>query len=121
MLALPLAFAFEDVSWTAIKSAAVPVLYVGFISSAFTFTLMASVVRYIAPSRASVLLSTETVFGAAAGYVMLGERLPLVGWFGAGLVLLAILLVQTDRKAYLSLRGCTAVAVNGSSGHKCLG
>lgn len=97
-LALPLAFAFEDVSWAAIKAGAVPILYVGLISTAFTFTIMATAVRHIPASRASVLLSTEVVFGAAAGYVMLGERLPLVGWLGAGLVLAAIILVQMDRK-----------------------
>jgi drug/metabolite transporter (DMT)-like permease len=97
-LALPLAFLFETVSWAAIRDAAGPILYVGFISTAFTFTIMAIAVRHIPASRASVLLSTEVVFGAAAGFVMLGERLPLIGWLGAALVLAAILLVQTDRK-----------------------
>lgn len=97
-MALPLALTFEDVNWEAIRGGAVPILYVGVISTAFTFTIMAIAVRHIPASRASVLLSTEVVFGAAAGFIMLGERLPLIGWLGAGLVLLAILLVQTDRK-----------------------
>ncbi|NJM29943.1 MAG: DMT family transporter [Rhizobiales bacterium] len=97
-LALPMAFAFEDVSWTAIKGGALPILYVGVISSALTFTMMATAVRYIPASRASILLSSEVVFGAAAGVVLLGERLPFTGWLGAALVMLAILLIQTQRR-----------------------
>lgn len=97
-IALPLAFMFEDVSWTAIKDGALPILYVGVISSALTFTMMATAVRYIPASRASILLSSEVVFGAAAGFVLLGERLPLIGWMGAALVMFAILLIQTQRK-----------------------
>jgi drug/metabolite transporter (DMT)-like permease len=59
---------------------------------------MATAVRYIPASRAAILLSSEVLFGAAAGYVLLGERLPLVGWLGAALVMLAILLIQTQHK-----------------------
>jgi DME family drug/metabolite transporter len=36
----------------------------------------------------------ETVFAALAAYLMLGERLPAIGWLGAALILGAILLLQ---------------------------
>lgn len=94
-LALPCAFYFEKVDGAAIADAALPLLYVGILSSAFTFALMANVVRYIPASRASILLSTEVLFGAASGFIMLGERLSPIGWAGAALMFIAILMIQT--------------------------
>lgn len=55
---------------------------------------MANVVRFIEPSRAAVLLSTEVLFAAGLGYVLLGERLGAINWLGAALVFAAALLVQ---------------------------
>ena len=94
-LALSCAGYFEEIDSAAITAAAVPLLYVGILSSAFTFALMANVVRHIPASRASILLSTEVLFGAAAGFIMLGERLSPMGWAGAALMFCAILMIQT--------------------------
>ncbi len=94
-LALSCAGYFEEIDGAAITAAAVPLLYVGFLSTAFTFALMANVVRHIPASRASILLSTEVLFGAAAGFIMLGERLSPIGWAGAALMFCAILMIQT--------------------------
>ena len=94
-LALSCAGYFEEIDGAAITTAAVPLLYVGILSSAFTVALMANVVRYIPASRASILLSTEVLFGAAAGFIMLGERLSPMGWAGAALMFSAILMIQT--------------------------
>ena len=93
-VALPLALVFETVAPEAIRNAAVPLLYVGFLSSALTFSLLSLAVRHMSGSRASILLSTETLFAAAAGYVLLGERLGIMGWIGAGLVFAAIITIQ---------------------------
>ena len=94
VLALPLAAAFEVVSVSAINAAARSLLFVGAIASALTYALMANVVRYIEASRAAVLLSTEVLFAAALGYVLLGERLGLINWLGAAVVFAAVLMVQ---------------------------
>ena len=94
-LALSCAGYFEKIEGAAIQAAAVPILYIGILSSAFTFALMANVVRHIPASRASILLSTEVLFGAAAGFIMLDERLSPIGWTGAVLMFCAILMVQT--------------------------
>lgn len=96
-LALPCAAYSEKTGVATIEAAAVPILYVGILSSAFTFALMANVVRHIPASRASILLSTEVLFGAAAGFIMLGERLNPVGWVGAALTFGAILMIQTSK------------------------
>jgi drug/metabolite transporter (DMT)-like permease len=41
-----------------------------------------------------VIVSMEVVFAAIAGYLLLGEPLPPIGWAGAGLILSATLLLQ---------------------------
>ena len=94
-LALPCAGYFEKIEGAAIAETALPLLYIGILSSAFTFALMANVVRHIPASRASILLSTEVLFGAASGFIMLGERLSPIGWAGAALMFSAILMIQT--------------------------
>ena len=97
VLGLLSALLFETVEWESIKQAAVPVLYVGLLSTAFTFALMAMALKHVAAPRASILLSTETLFAAAAGYVMLGERLSIIAWIGAALILTAVLVLTRSR------------------------
>jgi drug/metabolite transporter (DMT)-like permease len=41
-----------------------------------------------------VIVSMETVFAAAAAYLLLGERLGPMGWIGAALIMGATLLLQ---------------------------
>jgi len=50
--------------------------------------------RHTPPSEAAVLVSTETLFGALAGALLLGERLQPIGWAGAAAIFAATLLVQ---------------------------
>lgn len=85
---------FEQVTLAGIRAAAVEIAYVGLLSSALTFTLLAVALRHTPPSEAAVLVSTETLFAALAGALLLGDRLSPLGWIGAGLIFAAILLVQ---------------------------
>lgn len=87
---------FETIDMQAIQQSALSIVYVGLLSTAFTFALMALALKHMPAPRASVLLSTETLFAAAAGYVLLGERLPLIGWVGAILILTAVLVLTRE-------------------------
>ncbi|MFT4730111.1 MAG: drug/metabolite transporter (DMT)-like permease [Granulosicoccus sp.] len=91
------AHVFETIEVQAIKQSAVSIIYVGLLSTAFTFALMALALKHIPAPRASVLLSTETLFAAAAGYILLGERLSLIAWAGAILILAAVLVLTKER------------------------
>lgn len=97
LLGLVSASVFETIDYQGMKAAAVPILYVGVLSSAFTFGLMAIALQTVPAPRASILLSMETIFAAMAGYLWLGERLSAVAWMGAGLILLAVLMVQRSQ------------------------
>jgi drug/metabolite transporter (DMT)-like permease len=47
---------------------------------------------------AAVLLATESAFGVATGWLVLGERLSGTEWIGAGLIVAAIFVVVTKQK-----------------------
>lgn len=88
------ALAFERPTLDALQDAAVPILFVGLVSTALTYTLFTVAIRHTTPPEAAVILSAESLFAAAAGALMLGERLSPVSWFGAGFMIAAVLLVQ---------------------------
>jgi drug/metabolite transporter (DMT)-like permease len=94
LLGLAGAIFFEPISFTALAAAWREIAYVGLLSSALTFTLLAIALKYTPPTEAAIIVSSETLFAALAAYLVLGERLSLVGWCGAGLILAAVLLVQ---------------------------
>ena len=96
VLGLASAFAFEAFSLDDVVRAFDAILYVGVLSTAITFTLMAVALQRTPAPRATILLSTEVVFSSAAGYFLLGERLPLMGWMGALLIIAAVLLVRVN-------------------------
>jgi drug/metabolite transporter (DMT)-like permease len=94
VLGLAGALVFEDPRVQGLQTAAGEILFVGLLSSALTFTLLAVALRYTPPSEAAVLVSLETVFAALAGAILLGDRLPLIGWIGAAMIFTASLVVQ---------------------------
>ena len=94
LISLSLASVFEPIELDAIYGALDSILYVGVLSSALTFGMMAVALQYIPAPRATVLLSVEVLFSAMAGYFFLQERLDLLAWFGGSLIVFAILIVR---------------------------
>ena len=69
---------------------------VGVSAGAFLLQIWAQTV--VGAGTAAVVLAAEPAFGVAAGWVVLGERLTVVGWIGAGLIVAAIYLVITKQR-----------------------
>jgi drug/metabolite transporter (DMT)-like permease len=84
----------EPLSLDAMVQAAPDLLYVGILSSALTFTLLAVALRATRAAEATVILSTESLFAAFGAFLFLGERLQFIGWLGAGTIFIATMLVQ---------------------------
>jgi threonine/homoserine efflux transporter RhtA len=84
----------EPLSLDAMVRAAPDLLYVGILSSALTFTLLAVALRATRAAEATVILSTESLFAAFGAFLFLGERLQFIGWLGAGTIFIATLVVQ---------------------------
>jgi len=68
--------------------------YVGVFSVGMAFTLQVVGQRYTQAADAAIILSSETVFAACAGYIFLGERLSLFQMSGAVLILVGIMAVE---------------------------
>lgn len=73
----------------------VEIVYAGVFSTAIAFTLQAVGQVHVPPENAAIILSGEALFAALGAAVILGERLTTGGYFGAGLMFLAIVLVET--------------------------
>lgn len=94
VLSLAAAFAMEPVRWAGIEAAAWPIAYTGLLSVGVAFTAQVVAQRYAHAADAAIILSAETLFAAAFGHLLLGERLNGAGLAGCGLMLASILLVQ---------------------------
>jgi drug/metabolite transporter (DMT)-like permease len=94
VLGLGAGFAFESPSVEAAISIWPTLVYTGVISGGLAFTLQAVAQAHTPPADAAILVSMEGLFAALFGALLLGERLPPIGWMGAGLLIAAALLVQ---------------------------
>lgn len=90
------AFITEDVNAAGISGALVPILYGGIMSAGVAYTLQAVGQKYAKPSHAAIALSMESVFAAIGGIVLLAETMSARGYFGCALMLLGMLIAQSE-------------------------
>lgn len=95
IVCLALAANFDAEGFTGLFDVWPQLLYTGILSTALAFTLQAVAQQYVPAANAAIILSAESLFAALGGALLLGERLPLIGYAGAGLIFAAILLVET--------------------------
>ncbi|MEZ5844063.1 MAG: DMT family transporter [Hyphomicrobiaceae bacterium] len=88
------AISFEHIDAARLWAARGELAYVGLLSSALTFTLLAVAMRHTSAAEGTIIVSLETLFAAFAAALLLGERLPAIGWVGAALMFSASLVVQ---------------------------
>jgi drug/metabolite transporter (DMT)-like permease len=94
ILSLITALIFEQITMSGIQSALIPLLYGGLLSVGVAFTLQVVAQKDAKPSHAAIILSTESVFGAIGGAIMLGETMSTRGYLGCTLILGGILVSQ---------------------------
>ncbi len=95
-------FIFETPSFSAILSAAMPILYTGVMSSGVAYTLQIVAQKDTDPTLASLLLSLESVFAVLAGWILLREGLSHRELLGCALVFAAVILAQWPKKTVRS-------------------
>jgi drug/metabolite transporter (DMT)-like permease len=93
-VAAVIAFATEAPTLEAISAGWVEIAYAAVLSTAVAFTLQAVGQQHVPPANAAIILSAESLFAALGGALVLGERLPPIGYAGAALIFFAILLVE---------------------------
>lgn len=94
------AWSIEGIDWSAVRSAAIDIAFVGIFSSAVTFTIFAAALRRTTAAEACVIASTEALFAALAAYLLLGETLSMIAAAGAAMILGAALAVQLLRSSW---------------------
>jgi drug/metabolite transporter (DMT)-like permease len=75
------------------------IAYTGLVSVGLGYTLQAVGQRVAPPADAAIILSLEAVFAALAGWLFLGEMLGPVQLLGCGVMLLGMLLAQSEALA----------------------
>jgi drug/metabolite transporter (DMT)-like permease len=78
----------------AITSNAFELAYAGILSVGVAYTLQVVGQGHTHPAAAAIILSSEMLFAAIAGALVLGERLSSLQIIGATLILSAILVVE---------------------------
>ena len=70
-------------------------LYLGIFSTGICFLLQTTCQQYTTPARASILLCTESLFGAVLSFLIFHEILTTKAIIGAGLILFSVIVSET--------------------------
>lgn len=79
-----------------VRMALVPILYGGLMSVGVAYTCQILGQKNAEPALASVILSTEAMFSAIGGALILQERMTPRGYFGCALIFVGVLLTQVQ-------------------------
>jgi len=75
LLSLPAALVLEPGTWGGLLLVIPAILYAGILSLGLGYTTQVVARRHTTPMHAAIILSTESVFAALAGWLVLGESL----------------------------------------------
>ena len=85
---------FEKPTFEQIKSAALPILYAGALSSGVGYTFQILGQKYVEPTKASLIMCLESVFSVLGGFLILHQTLSLREGIGCVIMFAAILVCQ---------------------------
>ena len=91
---MSLIFERDSIMLDEVIKSALPILYLGIMSSGIAYTLQIIGQKYAEPSVASISMSLESVFAALGGWIISKNALSLPEIFGCVLVFAAIIIAQ---------------------------
>lgn len=94
LLGLAVAPLVETVAWQMVVNARGEILFAGVVSGGLAFTLQAVAQRWTTAPQAAIFMSSEALFAALFGALLLGERIGMAGLAGCALIFCAILAVE---------------------------
>lgn len=94
VLGLGVGLTLEGFDLAAVIATLPEILFAGVIATGLAFTLQVIGQRYTTAPQAAIFLSTESLFAAFFGALILGEQIPVLGYAGGLLIFLAILLAE---------------------------
>ncbi len=94
VVSLVVAVAMEPTPLSGLAQTLGPLAYAAFLSTGVGFTLQVVGQRDAPAAHAALIMALEAVFAAIGGALVLGERMDLRGFLGAGLMLAAVVVAQ---------------------------
>lgn len=94
LLSLLAALALERWEWDGVLLAGPAILYAGVLSAGLGYTTQIVAQSHTTPARTAVILSSEAVFAAFFGWLLLGEGLTARQLLGCGLMLAGMVSAQ---------------------------
>ena len=91
----------ENLTLSGIYLTAVPILYTGLMSTGVAYTCQILGQKGMNPNLSAIILSTECVFSAIGGAIVLGETMSAKGYIGCALMFMGIIVSQFDIKTVL--------------------
>lgn len=93
-LSLLCALFFEEINIASLYAVLPQILYAGIISGGIAYSSQVVAQQHTPASDAAIILSSEALFAALAGVIIMGDRLPIMAWAGCGVIFTAILMVE---------------------------
>ncbi len=97
LLSLGTALCIETITLAGIMGAGTAILYCGLMSTGVAYTLQIVAQQEANPAHASIILSLEAVFAAAAGWFLLSEALGVEALLGCTLMLTGMIISQLKK------------------------
>lgn len=94
IITLPIALVFEKFPAVVEGNTILSLLYIGIFSTMIAFMVQMICQKYVEPSKASLIMSLESVFGTLCGILFLRESLTVRTFFGCALIFGAIYLSE---------------------------
>ncbi len=83
---------FEDLSWSAVWEAVIPILYAGVLSCGLAYTLQIIGQKYTESAMASLIMCMESVFAVLASAILLSDHMSVRETVGCVIMFVAIIL-----------------------------
>ena len=88
-----------ELSWVGTGAGMATILHLGILATALAYLLFAAGLRATRSTTATTLTLGEPLTAALLGIAVIGERPPLLGWVGFGLVLAALSVVAAEGRS----------------------
>lgn len=91
---LAIGLMIEEVNLTSIMAAAPEIMFAGIVSGGIAFSLQAVAQRHTTAPQAAIFMSSEALFAALFGALLLAERIGPIGLLGCAFIFIAMLAVE---------------------------
>lgn len=104
IVSLPLMLVLEKPSVSEIMSSAIPILYLGIMSSGIAYTLQILGQKRTVPAVASIIMSLESVFALIGGFLFNNENMSGRKILGCIIVFISVIITQIEIKSLFRIK-----------------